>query len=692
MRDSGRAFRTRFWLVAFGALWGIGSAPPVARAEPARPARQKALLIAVQKHDDPRLNLSVTLQDSHALAKTLMERAGIPRGNLLLMNDEAPPEFRPTLVNLRRELRDFFEGAGPDDRLMIYFSGHGVIQDGQTFLVPADIDLKDIARTALPGAEVREALAQCPAKVKFLILDCCQAGGEKALPDPSVIVPQVIAKGLELQRVSGCVVLASCQAQEKSYEWPERHQSVFTYWFCRALEGGADKDGDGRISADEVYEYTFDRVSKTVAQMLGEPSQTPVRQIGVGVVGPTVVLELLPESPESLCARLAAHLDLEIRLRKLKKVGVLEFLEPYGQVEGLAQSSLPAYCAERVSAELTRLAGTSYGVLEGPQFRQLVRGMSIADVGDPNALQRLAQQGGQLDAVISGTLRRRGPAMALTCEMIATSTGDTLASPSGKLPLSESLIADDGFSFDNRSRADGLPFEARVVETVLDQARRPNPLLKSDFPFRVEVVSLQPAPGETIGPTTRRVRKEFVPAKASRARSGLDPNELLIAARTGENFEVLVTNRSDKRVGLALIIDGINTLGQRRQRVENARLWVIDPGKTNVINGWHVPAGEKSSSGGIEHLISKQFVFTDLAHSVAGRQQFGDALGTITAAFFEEKPRATRGVGGVGEGQETLVDLKQVKFLPGRLLGAITIKYVDEDALRNTQPAPSPPR
>jgi hypothetical protein len=292
--------------------------------------------------------------------------------------------------------------------------------------------------------------------------------------------------------------------------------------------------------------------------------------------------------------------------------------------------------------------------------------------------------------VISGTLKRRGSAMALTCEMIATSTGDTLASPSGKVPLSESLIADDGFSFDNRARADGTPFEARVVEPVLDQAGRPNPLLKSDFPFRVEIYSVRPAAGETIGPKTRRVKKEFVPAKAGRAQAGAVSNELLISAQSGEIYEVFVTNRTDKRVGLALMIDGINTLGQRRERVENARLWAIEPGKTQFIDGWHVTAGAQSSGAGTEDLNRKRFVFTELAQSVAGRQQFGDALGTITAAFVED--RATRGL-GTGEGEENLVHRKQVEILPGRLLGAVTIKYVDEDALRGgTQAAPSPPR
>ena len=664
-------------IVALGALCGLVQASAV-RAEPGRAVQQKALLIAVQKYDDPRLNLTVTLQDSNALKKTLTERAGIPLGNLTLMNDEAPAEFRPTLANVRRELKDFLRDAEPTDRLLIFFSGHGFIQQGQTFLVLTDFDVKNPEKTGLPASEVRDGLTGCQASVKFLVLDCCQAGGEKAIPDPSVVDTQVLAKGLELQRVPGCVVLASCQADEKSYEWPERHQSVFSYWFCRALEGGADKDANGNISADEVYEYAYERVTKTVSQMLGGRTQTPVRQVGVGVVGVTDVLSLLPESPESLCARLAAHLDLEIRLRKLKKVGVLEFLEPYGQVEGLARSSLPAYCSERLRQDLSRLAVGGYTVLDGPQFRKLVRGMPIADVGDPRAMQRLARQGGDVDAVISGTLRRRGQTMALACEMIATRSGDTLASPSGKLPLSETLLADDGFSFDNRQRAEGTQFDARVVDFVLDQTRKKNPLLRPDFPFHVEVFSIQPAPGETITSKTRRVPKPFLSPHP-----GADPNELMVEARQGEIFEIRIRNDSERRVGVALLIDGISTIDQRRERVESARLWVIGPKQTNAIDGWHVTAKpEVPLAAGEEAMISKQFVFTDVARSVAGRRQFGDAIGTITAAFYdEEAPVVGRGI-AVGEGEEKRVVARQVDFTRGRLLGAINLKYVEADTPR----------
>lgn len=74
-------------------------------------------------------------------------------------------------------------------------------------------------------------LAQCRARIKFLILDCCHAGAAKG-PAKAEVDAELLAKDIVRERVGGCVVLASCRAEERSYEWPERQQSIFTYWLC----------------------------------------------------------------------------------------------------------------------------------------------------------------------------------------------------------------------------------------------------------------------------------------------------------------------------------------------------------------------------------------------------------------------------------------------------------------------------
>ena len=99
----------KYVFVAFLAL--ISMASTSVAAEPA--GQQWAVLISVAKHDDPKIqSLSFTVRDAQALRRTLTERAGIPSDHILEMTDDADKEHKPTLANLRRELKPFLGRVG----------------------------------------------------------------------------------------------------------------------------------------------------------------------------------------------------------------------------------------------------------------------------------------------------------------------------------------------------------------------------------------------------------------------------------------------------------------------------------------------------------------------------------------------------------------------------------------------------
>jgi uncharacterized caspase-like protein len=232
-----RPARSLRWLCLLPLL---GLLLTVASAQADEPPRQWAVLIGVQKHANPLFNLHFPTNDVLALRKVLVERAALPAERILQLADldEIGKENKarlPTLANLRRELPAFLAKVGKNDRVLVFFSGHGIAHKGQTYLVPRDFDAKAPADSGLPITELRSALKDCKAPVKFLLLDCCHAGNDRAPGDASLDAEKV-ARSLGVKEVPGCVVLASCRADEKSYEWPGRKQGVFTYWLCRALE------------------------------------------------------------------------------------------------------------------------------------------------------------------------------------------------------------------------------------------------------------------------------------------------------------------------------------------------------------------------------------------------------------------------------------------------------------------------
>jgi hypothetical protein len=78
--------------------------------------------------------------------------------------------------DLRRQLFTVTESCKPEDSLICYFSGHGVLEKGNLFLLWDDTDVNRPISTAIPISDVLQALQYCNAKGKLLILDCCHAG------------------------------------------------------------------------------------------------------------------------------------------------------------------------------------------------------------------------------------------------------------------------------------------------------------------------------------------------------------------------------------------------------------------------------------------------------------------------------------------------------------------------------------
>jgi hypothetical protein len=678
------AYRQR--MKSFAALLVLAPAW-LAAAAPLRAdgPQQWAVLIGVEKHEESRINLKYTENDVMRLRQALVERAGLSSDRILQLTD-GTADRQPTLANLRRELPAFLRKPGPDDRVLVFFSGHGVLVEDQTYLVPRDFKVADPKGSGLPLAELRQALGECKARIKFLVLDCCHAGNDKAVD--SSLASGAVAKAVDARKVPGCLVLASCDDDEKSLEWAERKQGVFTYWLCRGLEGGA-ADEQGRIKFSALDTYVKERVTQTAKVLNHE--QNPVH-FGK-VAGDPVVLSLKPESEESLCRRLAEHIDLEARARGLKKVGVLEFRMVLGNIEGLAAANEPGYCAEKVRLALQGLSAGSYAVLDSDAMQKAAKGVTVEAVGDPQAMRRLGEQAGGLEAVVTGSLRRSGSNLVVQCELVSTANGSTLVKPSGVLCLTPERFADNSpASFDIRQRPpDTRPDpqsvprpdpqsaariqQAQLVAHVEEQAAEGHPLLDPAWPFRIELYTVQARPGETITAATPRKKKEFiqrvveVPGTDGKKKKR---TELLVAARDGEMIEIGVANKSEATVGLHLLVDGLNTLGQKRERLGHGRPWVLHAKKEYVIPGWTLPPKEE---GGKD--IIRRFQFGDVAKSVAGRQNFTESIGLITAAFYAKSGRAL----GVIEGQEERVKLETADFKAGDLLGVVQIRYVDEREL-----------
>jgi hypothetical protein len=101
-----------------------------------------------------------------------------------------------------------------------------------------------------------------------------------------------------------------------------------------------------------------------------------------------------------------------------------------------------------------------------------------------------------------------------------------------------------------------------------------------------------------------------------------------LEAVKGQRYSIQVTNKSDRRIGLVIAVDGRNIIdGKKSDLLRNERMYIIEPYGTNTFEGWRT---------GMDR--TNRFYFTEQSDSYA-EKVFADAsaMGTIALAAYKEK-------------------------------------------------------
>ena len=121
--------------------------------------------------------LHFAARDAQSIFTALISPEG---GNFRVENVHLLTNEKATLENVRREIGTWLPSvAKEDDRVLIYFAGHGFMYQGKGYLAPFDIE-QDPARipaTGYPMDELGSAIGtKIKAKSKILLTDACHSG------------------------------------------------------------------------------------------------------------------------------------------------------------------------------------------------------------------------------------------------------------------------------------------------------------------------------------------------------------------------------------------------------------------------------------------------------------------------------------------------------------------------------------
>jgi hypothetical protein len=234
---------------------------PAARLERAHAPRRIALLVGINQFEDRRWRpLRFPTSDAHALAAVLgdSERGAFDEVEVLAGN-ASREEVRAALGRLAARDRD------ERDTVVVYVSSHGTLaRDAQgelrRYLVTHETMVDRVAETGFSMDELKAEFDQLRSRRKVLILAACHSGsGKSLLPADLRAELRGVKAGFFVRPIEdvsrASVVLSASDWGETAREDEKLGNDIYTHFFVEALRLGADRNGDGAVTASEAHDY-----------------------------------------------------------------------------------------------------------------------------------------------------------------------------------------------------------------------------------------------------------------------------------------------------------------------------------------------------------------------------------------------------------------------------------------------------
>jgi tetratricopeptide (TPR) repeat protein len=165
-----------------------------------------------------------------------------------------------TLAHLRDALETWLpaKASNPNDRVLIFFSGHGVLENGRGYVLPFDADRRDLPKSSYSMDDLRNVLrVRVKGRTKILLTDACHSG----YVNTAAASASKTLTGLDDSIFS----LAAAEGVSIEQPMPGMRHGVFGTFLLQGLKGWADSNCNGIVTAQELATYIQDRVAKQTA-------------------------------------------------------------------------------------------------------------------------------------------------------------------------------------------------------------------------------------------------------------------------------------------------------------------------------------------------------------------------------------------------------------------------------------------
>ena len=225
-----------------------------------------ALLIGISKYDSPLVTpIPSAKEDIYAFQKVLVNSSTglFPPKNVLVLEN-------PSRMEMESEVYNLFKNKKPEDVALLFFSGHGILDDwNQFYFATRDTNIEINGEfnpiTTVSALQVQTIAQRSRSKKQILILDSCYSGAFS-----SGLIPKddnhVNIKSQLGGR--GRIVLTSSNSAQRSFFSTESKLSIYTNYLLEGIiTGAADSNCNGYISVLEMHDYAKQKIASLRCDM-----------------------------------------------------------------------------------------------------------------------------------------------------------------------------------------------------------------------------------------------------------------------------------------------------------------------------------------------------------------------------------------------------------------------------------------
>ena len=345
-------------------------------SEAPQPApKMYVVAMGVSKYQDSSLNLQYAAKDAGDIAEAFRRYYDGKTEVLLLRDAEVDGTEMP------KKLTEFLAKAQPQDHVVMYCAGHGMLDDKLEYhYAPHTFNADNIAATGIAMDKLLDILESTPARNRLLLLDTCHSGtmgeeGEEKMELAMGKLPQGVRaiqhRGMKVKKADsslnsaqkkryieelfatgttrrGINVLAGASGAEFALESGEWNNGVFTAAVIESLSGAAlaDTNKDGHVDVAELYASVKNSVSErtggaqqpTMSYLENNGEQKLVQNIG------KYVLSKDWKTVENMCAQGYRLREQDVDTRTSWLASALEQGAPLSTIKALIKAGISLNC------------------------------------------------------------------------------------------------------------------------------------------------------------------------------------------------------------------------------------------------------------------------------------------------------------------------------------------------------------